>query len=360
MARNQHLFIFRFPPPYGGGEIVSQELYNNIRNVNNYRFVIINYKKHSKSKQSKDDVFAILRGIVYILKVIGGIIKHKPQSIYLGIPKTFGSFLRTSIIIILAKLFKIEIYGEIHGMTFHFLNSSFKKKYFRYIINKVSKIRVLGISIEETIRIAGYRNKVYVINNGVSIPKVEKHNYNTSNIKFLYLGAISRSKGFFKLIKAFKQLVIENVNNWSIDIVGEWVNIEEEKQWHEIYKTGVFDKNKIMFHGKLTGMDKWNLISKCDYLVHLTDNDGQPLAIIEAMGLGIPTIATRVGAIPEMISHKQNGFLVQNDIDTQNILKNICFNVYDYSDLSTKCVQIYLNKYTPDIMANSINEMIIN
>jgi len=28
MARNQHLFIFRFPPPYGGGEIVSQELYN--------------------------------------------------------------------------------------------------------------------------------------------------------------------------------------------------------------------------------------------------------------------------------------------------------------------------------------------
>ncbi|MCA9401636.1 MAG: glycosyltransferase family 4 protein, partial [Candidatus Omnitrophica bacterium] len=38
-----------------------------------------------------------------------------------------------------------------------------------------------------------------------------------------------------------------------------------------------------------------------------------PLVLLEAMASGVPVAATRVGAIPEVISHRQDGFIFDVD-----------------------------------------------
>ena len=53
--------------------------------------------------------------------------------------------------------------------------------------------------------------------------------------------------------------------------------------------------------------------------------DSFPLAPCEAMAMGIPVIATRVGGFPEMVTHGVNGFLV---------------NYNDYSDLKDKILYL--------------------
>ena len=41
--------------------------------------------------------------------------------------------------------------------------------------------------------------------------------------------------------------------------------------------------------------------------------EGVPIAVLEAMACGVPVIATEVGAMGEIITHRENGFLVKRD-----------------------------------------------
>ena len=52
-------------------------------------------------------------------------------------------------------------------------------------------------------------------------------------------------------------------------------------------------------------------------LVVASDNEGTPVAAIEAMAAGCPVVATRVGGVPDLISHRETGTLVPpGDPDT--------------------------------------------
>ena len=42
-----------------------------------------------------------------------------------------------------------------------------------------------------------------------------------------------------------------------------------------------------------------------------SDYEGMPMTIIEAMGTGLPIVATRVGGVPDMICHEQSGLLTE-------------------------------------------------
>jgi colanic acid/amylovoran biosynthesis glycosyltransferase len=53
--------------------------------------------------------------------------------------------------------------------------------------------------------------------------------------------------------------------------------------------------------------------------VSLSDSEGMPVAIMEAMSAGVPVVATAVGGIPEFVSHRENGLLLDPDPDVADV-----------------------------------------
>jgi hypothetical protein len=47
--------------------------------------------------------------------------------------------------------------------------------------------------------------------------------------------------------------------------------------------------------------------------LYLTHSEGLGSAILMAMAAGVPVIASRIGGIPEIVSHGENGWLTEND-----------------------------------------------
>jgi len=53
-----------------------------------------------------------------------------------------------------------------------------------------------------------------------------------------------------------------------------------------------------------------NLLPEVDLFVLMTNNDGQPMAIIEAMSCGIPVISTKTGGIPDAVLDRESGRII--------------------------------------------------
>jgi glycosyltransferase involved in cell wall biosynthesis len=65
----------------------------------------------------------------------------------------------------------------------------------------------------------------------------------------------------------------------------------------------------IYFSGEVGNVHEY--LQASDIFVLPSEDDAFPLALIEAMACGLPVVTTRVGGIPEIVSDKQNGLLVE-------------------------------------------------
>ena len=355
--KNKVLFILSIPPPYGGGEIVSEVLYNHLKG--DYLFHLVSKKKYTKAKQSNFNVYAILYGVSYTLGILWRIFKEMPNAIYIGLPKSFIAFLRNSLIIYFASIFKIKVYAELHGMSFPFIeNSPNKRIILLFVLNKIEAIRVLSDSIKTYIKEIGFKGKIKVINNGVEKPKISRlKSVNNATFEILYFGAISKKKGFFKVIQVIYNLNRKYPGRLKLNVIGEWVHKKEENEIKDIILNYNIE-NIVHFHGRKINEEKWDLVSENQLLLHLTDFDGQPLTIIECMSLGIPTIASNVGGIPEMICDGVDGFLIEENIEVEKLICDILEGSIDLEIISLNAKATYNTRFTPLKMAKEIKMMI--
>ena len=59
-----------------------------------------------------------------------------------------------------------------------------------------------------------------------------------------------------------------------------------------------------------------------DIFINVSDNEGIPVSIMEAMSAGIPVVATNVGGTSEIVNEK-NGYLIDVDFDANVVAEKI-------------------------------------
>jgi len=81
--------------------------------------------------------------------------------------------------------------------------------------------------------------------------------------------------------------------------------------------------------------------------------DNLPNTIMEAMACGVPCVGFRVGGIPEMICHQENGYVAQ-ERDAADLAKGIRFVLADadHEALSRSCLHHVARCYSQQSVAN--------
>jgi glycosyltransferase involved in cell wall biosynthesis len=52
-------------------------------------------------------------------------------------------------------------------------------------------------------------------------------------------------------------------------------------------------------------------LRNCDIFVRPSLTEGMPLTVLEAMACGLPTVASKIGGISEILTHGETGFLIE-------------------------------------------------
>ncbi len=120
------------------------------------------------------------------------------------------------------------------------------------------------------------------------------------------VGRLVEAKGFSYLIASFSRLAETCPDLYGL-IIGEGrLNRELESQ---IERLGLQDRVRLL--GFREHDQTLAIIKACDLFVMPSLSEGTPVSLLEAASMGLPIVATRVGGIPDLLNHEQEGLLVE-------------------------------------------------
>lgn len=150
----------------------------------------------------------------------------------------------------------------------------------------------------------GARN-ISVLPNPVVIPDDVADRSGRETVTTVFMGAMGDRKGAFDLAEAFIP-VAKSRPNARLIMAG---NGEVDRVRNILRDGGVFGQTEIYDWVGPDERDK--LLRRADAFILPSYNEGLPMAMLEAIGYGLPPIVTPVGGIPEVIKDGVNGLLVE-------------------------------------------------
>ncbi|MGD8704076.1 MAG: glycosyltransferase [Syntrophobacterales bacterium] len=76
-------------------------------------------------------------------------------------------------------------------------------------------------------------------------------------------------------------------------------------------------RKHVHFCGALSHEEVLKILQCADVFVHCSEYEGLGMAIMEAMGAGLPVVASRVGGVPDLVREGETGFMIPpDDVET--------------------------------------------
>ena len=176
--------------------------------------------------------------------------------------------------------------------------------------------RVIAVSDAVADSLQGYPGpRPLVIPNGVSV-SVSPEDANAARAELgipastsliVHVGNIRPHKGHSNLIAATAKLDGMRDDFAVVTIGGEKYDGDLDRIRKEAEAAGVGH----VFHALGRREDALSFVAAADLVANPSDHEGLPLAILEAMTLGRPVVATAVGGVPSVIDDGSNGLLVE-------------------------------------------------
>jgi len=154
---------------------------------------------------------------------------------------------------------------------------------------------------------------------------------------YLSVGRVTSEKGHTYLLEAVPKVLAHYPDHTVFIIAGEGQlrrSLEEKAATLGI-------NNVVHFLGSRT--DIQDLLTLADVFVMPSLSEGLPLALLEAMSVGLPVVASRVGGIEAVVSHGENGYL---------------FEPKDIEAISSALIKIREDDYARSQFGNANRELI--
>lgn len=168
------------------------------------------------------------------------------------------------------------------------------------------------------------KNKLLTIHNGISdIPESLLKDWieieNKKNLDIVMISRFCPQKDPYTLIDAVDELNREGLNlNLNIYGYGE----EQEKVISSIKNC---NNERIAFKGRADNISE--ILKNNDIYALISNWEGLPIGIIEAMRSGLPIIACNVGGNSEVVIEGKNGFVIPRS--NKELLKNKIKHLYE-------------------------------
>ena len=314
MAKTKVLICGILPPPNFGHSMIYKALMES-RFVEELDVVFFNMKFWSYEKHKKITVRKLLQMIAYYARFLGLIFSRRPRYILYAMSFDKMPFLKDFLFCMTGWALGRKIVIHDMGQYLRELYDSSSRLYrglIRFFMRRVTAGIVLGeaprrvyagfLDLDRVIAVPGA-----VADSAPRSPRISSPR-NNGTINVLYFSFLSRSKGIGTALKAIPKVVRTN-SRVRFTIAGP---VESENLLKEMNQfLDQEDLRSFVNYVGYVGDDdqRTGYFRDADIFIFPTHRDVFGLVLLHAMAEGVAVVASREGAIPEIIVDGENGYL---------------------------------------------------
>ena len=190
---------------------------------------------------------------------------------------------------------------------------------------------------------------------GVGITETEiRERAGGEELRILFLGNVTYRKGLHTLLKALKDIR----SKVRVEVVGGSTSEPEYAYEMERYVLIHGMSSRVKFHGTLDNEPLIQIYRQAHVMVVPSNYEGFGIVYLEGMGFGLPAIGTTAGAAGEIITHGENGYLIEPDdeVTLASILNKLSSDRELLWRLSLNALKRYRSQPKWDETANRIRD----
>jgi glycosyltransferase involved in cell wall biosynthesis len=233
---------------------------------------------------------------------------------------------------------------------------------------KNKKSSMLRIKLYELVERYAYKNADEKIVSSLNNKEYLEQNYGLKDIKFitnfidtnrfynknltkytdkiLFVGRLNKEKNLFNLIEAISK------TKYELDLYGQG-ELKNELKYFALKLNA-----KVNFKGTVANSELADIYNSYNYYILPSFFEGMPKTLLEAMACGCICIGTNVNGINEVISHNQNGILI-NGVDSNDIFETFKgLDNFEKGSISKNGIERVHNLYSFTSIVNQEKELI--
>jgi glycosyltransferase involved in cell wall biosynthesis len=200
---------------------------------------------------------------------------------------------------------------HVHGAAFDEFwgqSSHPARSLIRWVLNRADRVIALSRGWRDRLRMMAPRARVMVVENAVEAPPAVRTVDASGPRRFVLLAKMDAWKGIDDLLDACALMASDDCP-FQVSLAGPPGSAGDETTLRQ--KTAQRGLEQVVqYVGPVQGRAKWALLQSSHVYISASHHEGMPISILEALACGLPVIATSVGAVPEIISHGQEGLFV--------------------------------------------------
>lgn len=317
MGKHKILGVGHLPPPVHGASLMTEIIK---REFESY-FEQVTWVNLSNSVELKSIGRVSFRKILSIFQIylttLLNLVSARFDICYITTTSGGVGFLKDIPIIFLAKI-------RAKRTILHFHNRGFfryqRQSIFGYIFRKVLNGCELWLLSERLIKDINHLvdpSRIRILPNTIQ----EQAHYETQSfsqdnyVELLFMSNLIKAKGILLLVAALKNIRSITQNLFRLKIVGADVDVSTLELTEKIRALGLEDIVEVI--GPVYNHKKYHYLSECDILLlpSYYNKECLPLTLIEGAYFSSALIATKNGAITDIVKDGINGYTVEtNDL----------------------------------------------
>ncbi|MEJ0047288.1 MAG: glycosyltransferase family 4 protein [Rhodospirillales bacterium] len=241
-------------------------------------------------------------------RIVAAASRATPSVVHLNMAER-SSVLRKGLLLLLARLLGLPTLLHLHAaeiIPFYQRLHPPGRALLGMIFRAANVCVVLGEPwrawLADGLRVAPAR--IVVLRNGVAVPAITHRASAADGFTFVFLGNLLARKGLPDLLRALAEPRLAD-KRWRLVVAGGG----DAKALRRLAQS-LNISARVHFAGWLDRAAADAVLAGADALVLPSHHEALPLVLLEAAGLGVPVIATPVGAIPELFRDGESALLV--------------------------------------------------